>query len=387
MLLISHLILACAAVAALVIGGAKPAATVVVVALAAVDLALGADIVPTVETIAPLLAFLAAAMTLAGVAQRSGLVERVARALVRRAGGSAMALYALVCTVCLGLTATVSLDGAVVLMIPLLKVLSRRYGAPFAPMFLGSVIVSNVASIAVPQGNPTNLVLINRLGLSPAAFIAHMLAPALLATALCVAVIAVRERRILSQPITSETAEPTAFSRAEKHALCAFMLAALTAWIAPLLGVAPWWPFTAAVAVALATQGTRPRLVTPWRVAAQVGALLVVISATGLTVHTAGALALPMLLALAGAIGAAAALANNLPVSVCIAGLLTSGASAYAASIGLAIGSLAMPQGSVATLVATDLAGSDAPALSPRGLIPIAITGVVAATLTLYLAI
>ena len=121
--------------------------------------------------------------------------------------------------------------------------------------------------------------------------------------------------------------------------------------------------------------------------AAQVGALLVVISATGLTVHTAGALALPMLLALAGAIGAAAALANNLPVSVCIAGLLTSGASAYAASIGLAIGSLAMPQGSVATLVATDLAGSDAPALSPRGLIPIAITGVVAATLTLYLAI
>lgn len=384
-MLILHLILACIAVLALAIGARKAAATVVVVALATVDFALGADIVPAAETIAPLLAFLAAAMTLAAVAQQSGLVERAARALARRAGGSAMALYVLTCTVCLALTVTVSLDGAVVLMIPLLKELARRYRAPFAPMFLGSVIVSNVASIAVPQGNPTNLVLINRLGLSPTAFVSHMLAPGLLAAALCAAVIAVRERHSLSQPITSESGDSTPLSQAEKHALFSFTLAALTAWIAPLLGVAPWWPFTAAVALALATRRARPPLITPWRVAAQVGALLVVISATGLTVHTAGALALPALLALAGAIGAAAAVANNLPVSVCIAGLLTSGPSAYAASIGLAVGSLATPQGSVATLLAADLAGSDAPPLNPRRLIPIAVAGVVVATLTLYL--
>jgi Na+/H+ antiporter NhaD/arsenite permease-like protein len=45
-----------------------------------------------------------------------------------------------------------------------------RYGAPLAPLVLGAVAVANAASIAVPQGNPTNLVVINHLRLSPTAF-------------------------------------------------------------------------------------------------------------------------------------------------------------------------------------------------------------------------
>ena len=55
-----------------------------------------------------------------------------------------------------------------------------------------------------------------------------------------------------------------------------------------------------------------------------------------------------------------AAVVNNLPASVW-AGMLLAGGTGYAASIGLAIGSLAMRQGSVATLIATDLAGDCAP--------------------------
>ena len=88
------------------------------------------------------------------------------------------------------LTAIVSLDGAVVLMVPLLLVLGRRYAVPFAPLFLGVVVVANAASIAVPQGNPTNLVLIGRLGLSPQAFVAHMLLPGVLAAGLCAGAVA-----------------------------------------------------------------------------------------------------------------------------------------------------------------------------------------------------
>ncbi len=59
--------------------------------------------------------------------------------------------------------------------------------------------------------------------------------------------------------------------------------------------------------------------------------------------------------------GLGAALTNNLPASVSVGSLLGAGPSAYAATIGLGIGALAMPQGSVATLLAVDLAGPTPP--------------------------
>ena len=42
-------------------------------------------------------------------------------------------------------------------MVPVLLVLTRRFDAPFAPLFLGAVVVANAASIAVPRGTrPTS---------------------------------------------------------------------------------------------------------------------------------------------------------------------------------------------------------------------------------------
>ena len=89
------------------------------------------------------------------------------------------------------------------------------------------------------------------------------------------------------------------------------------------------------------------------------------------------------LILVAAAVGAAAAIANNLPVSVSAAALLA-GPSGYAATIGLAIGSLATPHGSVATLIAADLAGADAPPLRVRRLAPLAACALMVATLTLW---
>ena len=87
------------------------------------------------------------------------------------------------------------------------------------------------------------------------------------------------------------------------------------------------------------------------------------------------------------AVGLGAALTNNLPASVSVGSLLGAGPSAYAATIGLGIGALALPQGSVATLLAVDLAGPDAASLTMRRLAPVALTGLAAATLTLALAL
>lgn len=335
-----------------------------------------------------MLAFLSAALTLAALVERSGLAERTARMLAIGARGNAVVLYAACCALCALLTAVVSLDGAVVLIVPVALALSRRWNVPLGPLFAGAVAVANAASVAVPLGNPTNLVVIERLGLSPGAFVAHMLVPGLAAATVCACAVAIRERRALAggYPATIRDARAP-LSAAERHAAFSLAGAALAAWSAALAGIAPWWPFAAAVAVAVATARRRPRVIVPWRITAQVGGLLIATSALGLQLRSPAALALPSLVAIAVGIGAASALANNLPVSICAAGLLSAGPSAYAALIGLGVGSLATPHGSLATLIATDLAGDRAPRVSVARTAVLATCAVLVATVLLWAAV
>jgi len=359
------------------------ACALIVAAAGAVDLALGASHSSSLGLVAPLAAFLAAALTLAALVERSGLAERAAQVLAARAGGSALVLYGLVCGLCALLTSAVSLDGAVVLMVPLLLSLSTRWRAPLAPLFLGVVAVANAASLALPQGNPTNLVLLERLRISPGAFVSHMLLPGIAAAALCAGALALSERRALGVTLDAPRAPSAPLSRGERHAALALAVAALAAWIAPLVGVAPWWPFSAAVVLALLATRERPRAIVPWRTAAQVGGMLILVSGVGLHLPSERSLGLLGLIALALAVGGAAALANNLPISVCAAVLLGTEASGYAASIGLAVGALATPQGSLATLIAQELAGASAPAIPIRRFLPLAAAAVLLAAVLL----
>jgi arsenical pump membrane protein len=376
-----HVILAVVAVAALARWPSQARSALAVAAAASAAILLGAPVAPPLTLVAPLVAFLGAALTLAALVERSGLAERAAAALAARAGGSLLLLYALVCALCAILTAAVSLDGAVVLMVPLLLALTRRWSIPLAPLFLGVVAVANVFSLAVPQGNPTNLVVIDALGISSAGFLAHMLIPGLAAATLCAVAIALAERRTLAGRYRPPMPERTPLSRAERDAALALAGAALAAWTAPLIGMAPWWPFAGAVAVALAARREPPRLVVPWRVAAQVGGLVIVLDALALS--TPAGTGLAGLLAVAAVVGAGSAIANNLPVSVVAAAMLA-GPSAYAASIGLAIGSLATPHGSVATLIASDLAAPRAPAVPTRLFAPLAAVTLCVATLLVW---
>jgi Na+/H+ antiporter NhaD/arsenite permease-like protein len=412
-----HLIVAGAAVGALALGPRSPQSGIAVAGAAAIDVALGAQVLPALAVAMPLVAFLSAALTLAAQAERAGLAERAAGALATHARGSTLALFVLVCGLCALLTAAVSLDGAVVLMLPVVRALARRYGAPFAPLFFGVVAVANTASIAVPQGNPTNLIVIDRLAISPAQFLGHMLVPGLAAAALCAIAVGACERRALAstyspraqrrRPLrgaagracglhlrggvsTSDVlsgsfrAAPPAPPSAERHAALSLAAAAFAAWLSPLLGVAPWWPFAGVAAAALALRRERPCLIVPWRLAAQVTGLLVVTQALALPASAPGAPGLLALAAVALGVGAASAIANNLPVSVGAAALLSAGPSAYAASIGLGVGSLASAQGSAATLIAADLAGEAAPPFPLLRFAPLAAAAVLAATLCLW---
>jgi arsenical pump membrane protein len=204
---------------------------------------------------------------------------------------------------------------AVVLMVPVLLVLADRFRVPARPLFLGVVAVANVASIAVPQGNPTNLVLIDRLHLSPLTFARHMPAPGLVASALCAWAVARSERRALSVRYRVPARERTTISRAERHAAVSLAGATLLAWAAPFAGIAPWWPFTGAVALALRLVGGSSRVVIPWRIAIQTGAMLIIASSFGLK-PPAVPPGLLGLLAVAGGVAFAAALVNNLPAGV-----------------------------------------------------------------------
>jgi len=378
-MVIFHLILAVIAVGLLVLRPRSAAAACVLAGLAAIDAALGASVAPVVGVVAPLVAFLAAALTLARVVDRSGLAARTADLLAAGAGGNAIVLYALVCLLCAAITCTVSLDAAVVLMVPVLLSLTERFEAPMRPLFLGVVAVANVVSIAVPQGNPTNLVLISRLGLSPLAFTVHMLVPGLVAATLSALGVALCERRALAVDCQPNKPKRTPLSRAELHAALSLAAAGLTAWVAPLFGLAPWWPFTGAVVLALVAGRRRPQVICPWRIAIQIGAMLVVVSAVGLKPPVIPPGLLGLLIAAVG-LAVVAAILNNLPASVWAGSLLNAG-TGYAASIGLAIGPLATPHGSVATLIATDLAGDAAPTV-PKLRFTV-ITGIALAAATL----
>ena len=215
--------------------------------------------------------FLAAAIWLSALAAQSGLAERAAGLLARCARGSRMRLFAITCAACALLTATVSLDGAVVLMVPLVLVLAREERELLRLLLLGVVAVANAFSLAVPQGNPTNIVIMSRLGLSPAAFVRNLFVPALLATLVCVVASRSASARHSAARSTWTRARggPSADERLPAAALLA---AALAGAAAPWLGVAPWWTLVAVAAAVFVVARLRRRAVppvaVPWRLCA-----------------------------------------------------------------------------------------------------------------------
>jgi arsenical pump membrane protein len=336
----------------------------------------------------PPIAFLTAVIGLALLADDSGLATRLARLLAAAGRGRTLALFGWVCAACAVLTAALSLDGAVVVMLPVIAVLVRRHGAPLRPLLLGSVGVANSFSAALPAGNPTNLVVMERLGLSPGGFVARMLLPSIGATLACVGVLWLVERRGLSGGY-SRNAGSSELSHGGRLALCALGAAAAADWFSPLVGLSPWIPVSAVALVALAATGRRPMLALPLRTGIQIASLLVVLDSLRAAVHV-HALAGPAptlagLAVVALVVSAGAALANNLPASAAVASLLSTGPASYAALLGLSAGALATPHGSIATLVSLEMAGCGRPRALAAAWAPAALAAVAAGIAVLHL--
>jgi len=332
--------IAAACVVAVAIGPRSWVATAVAAGLALLAAAVtgGDSVGEATRATAPTAVFLLVAVGASTVAVALGVSRGAARRLVTAARGSGRRLFALVCVVTAVLTALVSLDGAVVLTAPVVVDAHRRFGAPLRPLLLAVVGVANTSSLSVPQGNPTNLVVIERLGLPLGHAAARTVVPGIAATLLCALAVGWFERRALATPLSArgDTTPGQPLLRG-------------------LLGVA--------------------------RISVQILALLVVLLPLVGHTEVAGSGLLP-LLGVTVSVSALAALANNLPASTIVAAALSPGPAAYAALIGLSVGALATPQGSVATLIAGDLAGERA---HSRLLLPVALGAALVATVVLWL--
>ena len=325
-------ILAAVAVGVTVVRPRSWVSTAAVVATATIAVAVGVrSLEPALTATAPTFAFLGVAVSVAAIAVRLGLAARLADILAGLAGGRPRRLYVLVCLASAAATALVSLDGAVVLLVPVVLELGRR-GASVRPLLLGVVAVANAFSLGLPEGNPTNLVVLERMGGGFGGYAGRALPAALVAAVVCAAGVA-----WLGRGDTPARAAP------EDVRLGAGLGAIV-------------------------------------RLGLQLSALLVVLIPLARHVPTVDVHGLGPALAVAAITAVAAAAVNNLPASAAVAAAL-GGPAAYAALAGVSVGALVTERGSVATLLAGELAGVRA---YERRLVPVVAVALALATVVLY---
>jgi Na+/H+ antiporter NhaD/arsenite permease-like protein len=247
-------------------------------------------------------------------------------------------------------------------MVPVILALVAL-GAPGRPLLLATIGVANAFSIALVQGNPTNLVVMTGLHLDPGTFDATMIAPGTAAALICAVVVAGRERSRLRGRV--RTGAAPALAPGATAAAAALVVAGIGEAAAPAIGLAPWWPACAvagaAAAVLLVRGVATPLPPVPWRIGLLVTALATML---GVAVRVAGlgTVRLPAgsvwaMLAVTVAAAAVAATVNNLPAAVAAGALLHSGPAAFAVLAGLSVGALAGSRGSVATVLVRERAG------------------------------
>lgn len=315
--------------------------------------------------IGPLLVFLATVIVLAELAGRAQVFDVVA-AWVARAGRGRYPLLFGLCVVFASLTTiTLNLDTTAVLLTPVMLALGTRVGIAALPLAMTTVWLANTASLLLPVSNLTNLLAADRVALSPAGLAAVMWLPQLAAigaTALCLWVFYWRRgRRAVDRytpPAVPVPGDPVLL-RVCSVACGGFLLAIL------LVDVPLWSASLVAMVVVVAAYAVRRReelrvSLVPWR-------LLVLVPGMFLVVETVNAHGLHELLMRAlgsdngfvgmlRSAGVGAGLSNvlnNLPAYVAGEAVIPADNhnQLLALLIGVNVGSVVTPWGSLATLL------------------------------------
>ena len=136
-----------------------------------------------IRGLAPTLAFLAAVLVLAELADRYGLFTALGAWMAAGSRGGPVRLFALVFVIAGAVTAVLSLDATVVLFTPVVFRTVTRLRLRSKPQVYACTHMANSASLLLPVSNLTNLLAFKASGLSFARFGAIMALPWLAAMA------------------------------------------------------------------------------------------------------------------------------------------------------------------------------------------------------------
>ncbi|MBO3171059.1 arsenic transporter, partial [Dermatophilus congolensis] len=151
-------------------------------------------VIPVLERVAPVVAFLVTVTVLADVAQRVGVFDVAARWIAGWGRGRTFLLWWLFSVFAVVTTVFLSLDTTAVLLTPVALALARQVGVPVRPFAVTTLWIANTGSLLLPVSNLTNLMAVDRFarwGLGHGDYVALALWPgcvAIVVTLVCVVV-------------------------------------------------------------------------------------------------------------------------------------------------------------------------------------------------------
>ncbi len=351
------------------------------------------DTAALAERVWPILLFVVAMTVVTELAAEAGVFRVVAEFAARGAGGTGWLLWVFVVVIALVSTIFLSLDTTAVLVTPVVVLVARSAGLPPLPFAMTTVWLANTGSLLLPVSNLTNLLAQHALGgITPAAFVALMWAPALAAVCVPIVALALVYRR---QLFTSYHVQPR--GEASDRLLLVTSGAVVVALLPALVSGLPVWVPTAVAALALCVLFAvrrrtvlRPRIV-PWRLILLASGLFLVVATlqraglNSVIAAVSGAGDSPLsLLRLAGSAALSANLIDNLPAYLAFESVAPDPARIAAVLIGVNVGCLITPWASLATLLWHDrLSGLGVVVSWPR----FALLGIVVAPLSVAFAV
>lgn len=339
---------------------AVPAA-IVLVAMGAISMRQAAA---QIADLSPVVAFLGAVLVLAKLCDDEGLFEAAGAAIARgrvRSGGLLRRVFVIASVI----TATLSLDAAVVLLTPVVLAAVRRLGTRVRPYAYATAHLANGASLLLPVSNLTNLLAFHTANISFTKFTLVMALPWLAAVATLYLIFRwffAEDLRV--QPHSEELGPPP---RPPVFVLVVVALTLAGFAVAQSVGLSPAWAALAG-AVVLAARSLRRRHTTVVEIARSIHvsflvfvlALGVVVQAVTLngmdramkTVLPSGS-GLPALLAIAAIAALLANVVNNLPATLVLLPLVAPGGpvAILAVLVGVNIGPNLTYVGSLSNLL------------------------------------
>ncbi len=332
------------------------------------------DLARVTREVSDVLLFLVGMMTLTAAVERSGLFDLLALRTARAARGSGILLFLGIFGLGFAITALLSLDVTVLVLTPIVYALTARLRIAPLPYLFVCALIANVGSLLLPISNLTNLLAYGLLGLSFAHFARLLALPQLAALVATIGLLYLLFRRQIPRrfdptdlPERPEGAEP-GFLRLAALVLMVVLAALLIVGtlgrpiaLPALLGGA----IMGAIAVrrGAATVRTLAGDVS-WSLLPFVIGMFTIIRGAeriwldrlggGVNLSTGG---LPDLLRIGFVAASGANLINNIPMIGALIGLLGNAAPpvreplALAALLGVNLGSIVTPFGSLATLL------------------------------------